>query len=340
MIDINIEMTIQAIGQGKPDDYVISPTNHAEMYSKNAPPLAGILSSSAVKTTSQQFEREDENALLAQKAFKRIFARANATVMVTGILIALVLATGTIAICLPEGLVNGLLIALTLASIFTGGLGSKDLYTVRHGHLLENWMRKRAAAENARLEYFHAIVETSVPPYADFNIPVNLFQLEYFRRFQLDVQLAYYCKRGKDHQKEAATTLSYGGWAVAGAAIATAAAGVLGVSIHPSFAAIGAIGIIFTGLSTYASMREAVNQNRRNAERYERTYQVLENLSKRLDDVRIAVYNHGMQPLTDFVDAVHEQLSLEHRQWLDEQGEARGAFSRLEKTLKELSSKT
>jgi len=45
----------------------------------------------------------------------------------------------------------------------------------------------------------------------------------------------------------------------------------------------------------------------------------------------------GMGPLGLFVEAVHEQLSLEHRQWLGELGEARGAFARLAKTLKELS---
>ena len=88
-----------------------------------------------------------------------------------------------------------------------------------------------------------------------------------------------------------------------------------------------------------ASMREAVNQDRRNAERYGRTYRVLEDLYKRLDDVRKAVYSAGIKPLSDFVAAVHEQLSLEHRQWLGELGEKRGAFAELEKTLKGLSKK-
>ena len=112
----------------------------------------------------------------------------------------------------------------------------------------------------------------------------------------------------------------------------------LGAAVDSSFAAIGALGAAFTGLSSFASMREAVNQDRRNAERYGRTYRVLEDLNKRLDDVREAVYFRGEQPLIDFVDAVNEQLSLEHRQWLGELGEARGAFARLENTLKEISS--
>lgn len=66
-------------------------------------------------------------------------------------------------------------------------------------------------------------------------------------------------------------------------------------------------------------------------------YRVLADLNKRLDAVRKAVSSVGEHPLSDFVDAVHEQLSLEHRQWLGELGEARGAFARLENTLKEIS---
>jgi hypothetical protein len=55
--------------------------------------------------------------------------------------------------------------------------------------------------------------------------------------------------------------------------------------------------------------------------------------------VRKAVFTVGMNPLIEFVDAVHEHLSLEHRQWLGELGESRGAFARLDKTLKEFTSK-
>jgi hypothetical protein len=200
-------------------------------------------------------------------------------------------------------------------------------------------MSDRANAETARLDYFNEVMKSSSPLEGQDGIRLELLLLEYFRRFQFDVQLAYYCKREKDHRKEAATTLSYSKWAIFGAAIATGIAAVLGAAVHTGFVAFGAIGGIFTGLSAFASMREAVNQDRRNAERYDRTYRVLMDLNKRLDDVRRAVYKAGMKPLDDFVEAVHEQLSLEHRQWLGELGEARGSFAKLERTLKELTSK-
>jgi len=96
---------------------------------------------------------------------------------------------------------------------------------------------------------------------------------------------------------------------------------------------------VFTGISSYANMKESISQDRRNSERYERTSKILEELSKRLDEVRKAVYLTGEKILLDFIEAVHEQLSLEHRQWLGELNEARGAFARLESTLNEIMSK-
>lgn len=337
--DEAIKLAIDTIGEGKQDDYIISPTKHADEFKQKAPDLAAILSSGAVLATARQFENDDRDALTAQEKFKRVFNRANVTVLITGILIALVLAIGTVATLLGDSLERFLLIALSLGSVITGALAYKDLSTIKEGHLLENWMsKKRAFAEMARLAYFNAVAKASVATPAMNGGLVELLKLEYFRRFQLDIQQAFYRERGRHHAEEAEKTLSYSSWAIAGAAIATGAAGVLGV-IDAKFAAIAALGTIFTSLSSFAALREAVYQNRRNAERYESTSRVLVDLSKRLDEVRQAVYTAGTKPLMDFIEAVHEQLSLEHKQWLGELGEAQGAFATLENTLKEVSSR-
>jgi len=120
--------------------------------------------------------------------------------------------------------------------------------------------------------------------------------------------------------------LSFSGWSVAGAAIATGAAGILGASLHVAFASIAAFGAIFTALGSFASMREAVGQDRRNAERYGRTYELLRELDRRLDLVREAVLSFGNAPLLDYVLAINEQLSLEHRQWLGQTSAIRRYF--------------
>lgn len=337
--DESINLAKDAIGEGAKTDYVISPANHAEKFKEKASDLAAILSSSAVITTAREYENEDQDALTAQKEFKRIFNRSNLAVLATGVCVALFMAAAVVDNAQPGWDGKWLLIALSLGGAVCGAFASKDLVTIRQGGLLEAWMSKRASAETVRLDYFERVAKSSVSSTAATGVPVELLKLEYFRRFQLDVQLAFYRERSKDHRREAKKTLSYSGWAVFGAAIATGAAGMLVAAELSSFAAIAALGAVFTGLSSFASMREAVNQDRRNAERYDRTYRVLSDLNKRLDDVRKAVCSGEKQPLDDFVNAVHEQLSLEHRQWLGEQGEARGAFAKLENTLKEFSSK-
>lgn len=338
-VDEEIKLAIETIGEGDPNDYVISPTNHAEEFKEKAPALAKKLSSSAIITTARAYENENQDALTAQIEFKRIFNRSNLTVLATGVFVALFMASAVAVNGLPGWMGKTMLVILSLGSVVCGAFASKDLMNIKQGGLLEAWMSKRASAETTRLDYFEMVVKSASEGTVESEWPLELLQLEYFRRFQLDVQLAFYRERTKDHREEAKKTLSYSGWAVFGAAVATGSAGVLGAAVHTSLAAIGALGVVFIGLNSFASIREAVNQDRRNAERYERTYRVLEDLNKRFDKVRKAVFEGGRKPLCEFVDAVHEQLSLEHRQWLGELGEARGAFAKLENTLKEMSSK-
>ena len=333
----SIQLAKSLLGAGKSDDYVISPTTHAEEFKEKAPELSGILNSSAVQITASQYEREDEDAIDAQKVFKKTFYRANRTVWITAILTSLILVVGILATFLPDTIERGLLVALSLGSVITGALASRDIFLMKQGHLLEAWMSKRALAETHRLDYFESVANEPAPGGATDPSHLSLLKLEYFRRFQLDVQRAYYNKRGEQHADEAARIMSYSSWAVAGAAVATGSAGVLVGLFDAHFAAIAALGSVFTGLSTFLSMKEAIFQDRRNAERYGRTSQVLEDLYKRLDDVRNAVLKQGNGPLNSFIEAVHEQLSLEHRQWLGDLSKARGAFHRLEKTLKESS---
>lgn len=325
------------IGEGRPDDYVIAPTKHIEDYKIKAPPFAEILKSSEIRTLARRYELQDQDAVIAQKKFKQIFERSNMLVMLTGMFVALLIATAALVAELPDWLEKILLVVFGIGGVISGGIASRDVFIIREGRVLENWMSKRASAETTRLDYFKNVMELpGSSPTVNGN-RIELLKLEYFRRFQLEVQLAFYRERGKYHLLEASRTLSYSGWAVAGAAIASGSAGVLG-AIQTSYAAIGALGSVFAGLSYYASMREAVSQDRRNAERYARTFHVLEDLYAMLDEVRRAVQDLGMGPLMDFVKAVNEQISLEHRQWLGENERVRDAVSQLQDTLKKFTS--
>jgi hypothetical protein len=62
----------------------------------------------------------------------------------------------------------------------------------------------------------------------------------------------------------------------------------------------------------------------------------LERIESRLTDVREAVAGGSQEALDQFVNAVHEQLSLEHRQWLSGAEAISGGIATLEETLARL----
>jgi hypothetical protein len=332
-----IKLAEEIVGEEKDNDYQIAPTRHAEEFKDKAPALSDILGSSRVKAAAQTYEDNDQAAKVAQIEFKRVFNRSNRAVLFTAFLIALVMATGVLSSGpLPLSVAKVLLIVFGVASVLMGALAAYDLNTLRQGDLLKDWMSNRALAETARLEYFSAVGKSTAGA-AQSGVPIDLLKLEYFRRFQLDVQRNYYRQQSVQHLREAKRTLSYSGFAVAGAAVVAGLAGTLGF-ISPKFAAFAALGTAFTAFSAFAAMRDQVYQDQRNAERYRRTAEALQGMTAELDEVRKGVQEAGNEPLLGFIEAVHEQLSLEHRQWLGQQTDAENAFTRLQDTLAKISS--
>ncbi len=206
------------------------------------------------------------------------------------------------------------------------------LFKVGAGNLLENWMTARAEAETRRLEYFH-LVTTSKDDGSDNSHPLPLLQLEYFRRYQLDVQRAYYRRRGAYHKQAADKMLTLSALAVGLASLATGMGGLLGAAWGPQWVAVAGLGVIATALSAFASAKEAASQDRRNMERYGRTVKALDSLSGKLDDVRKTAAVGEIDPMEQFVAAVQEQLSLEHRQWLETSESTKASLAGLEDAL-------
>ena len=204
-----------------------------------------------------------------------------------------------------------------------------SLFRVKEGRLLEDWMTARARAETKRLSYFSYIASASAEP---VDPQFELLKLEYFRRYQLDLQLAYYKGRRSRHRNSAERTLDISAASVLMAAIASGAAGVLG-ALRSEWAALGSLAVFGAALQAFAASREALNQDRRNAERYDNTAQALQGLRERLDDVRLGIAAGSTSVLGEFVGAVQDQLSLEHRQWLEGAENMQAAVARLEKAL-------
>jgi SMODS and SLOG-associating 2TM effector domain 1 len=316
------------IGSGSPDDYGLSPVEHAAQLKTSAPKLAALLTRSAPVELAHQYADADTEALAAERKFKRWVIRANRAVLATATVSALLMAVALLAGRLG-GLTQTILIVLALMGVATGGIASMSLFRVKEGRLLEDWMTARARAETKRLSYFSYIVNSSAGP---LDLQLELLKLEYFRRYQLDLQLAYYKTRRSGHRNSAERTLDISAGSVLVAAIASGAAGVLG-ALRSEWAALGSLAVFGAALQAFAAARESLNQDRRNAERYDNTAQALQGLRERLDDVRLGIAAGSTSVLGEYVAAVQDQLSLEHRQWLEGAENMQAAVARLEKAL-------
>jgi hypothetical protein len=316
------------IGSGGPGDYGLSPVEHAAQLKDSAPQLAALLTRSAPVELARQYADADTEALAAERTFKRWVIRANWAVLATATVSALLMAAALLADRLG-GLTQTILIVLALIGVATGGFASMSLFRVKEGRLLEDWMTARARAETKRLSYFNYIVNSSAGP---LDIQLELLKLEYFRRYQLDLQLAYYKTRRSGHRNSAERTLDISAGSVLVAAIASGAAGVLG-ALRSEWAALGSLAVFGAALQAFAAARESLNQDRRNAERYDNTAQALLGLRERLDDVRLGIAAGSTSVLGEYVSAVQDQLSLEHRQWLEGAENMQAAVARLDKAL-------
>jgi len=319
---------VAAVGAGGPDDYVLSPVAHAEDLSATAPRLARLITRSHPLELARQFEEADAEALAAQRDFRIWTARANWAVLVTAAVGAALMAVGLLDTVLGAA-TKPLLVVLAVVGVISGAVASMALYRVKEGRLLEAWMTARARAETHRLNYFLAVVGEPAEP---LDVELELLKLEYFRRYQLDLEIAYYRKRRSGHLRSANRTLTIAAWSLVVAAVATGTAGILG-ALATGWAALGALAVLGAALQGFAATREGVDQDRRNAERYGRTLEALQALRARLDDVRAGVAAGSRPVLDEYVAAVQDQISLEHREWLEGTESTRAAVGRLEEAL-------
>jgi hypothetical protein len=149
------EMTIMSdaagiIGVDSPNDYRLSPVEHAEQLRASAPKLAAVLTSTAPVELARQYAEADTEALIAERTFKRWVIRANWAVLATATVSALLMAAALLGSTLGA-LTQTILIVLALAGVATGGIASMSLFRVKEGRLLEDWMMARARAETKRL---------------------------------------------------------------------------------------------------------------------------------------------------------------------------------------------
>ena len=310
----------QIIGKNEAQDYILQPKMFAELFSERAPVLSDLLTSSELEGIAEKYSQYDRKAIAAQSQYKAWMQKARLWVLLTACCSAALLAVATWLVQPDEAaLAKTLFIGISIAAFVASFVATTYIKLVENLSLLKKWMGNRASAEMQRLSYFERFAKhrfqasDGVDP-----IFVHLLQLEFFRRFQLDMQLNYYTQRSGDHASAAEKSATISTWSMGIAGLAAAIAGFLGASIDPRWAAVAALGFVFQAHASNALSAEAVNQDRRNEERYGRTMKSLQDLKADMDGVRQQVSAGNTKILPTYVDAVHEQLSLEHRQWIED----------------------
>jgi hypothetical protein len=314
------------IGRPKSEDYRLQPSLHAEEYREKAPKLAAILESSRVGAIVRSYEENDAEAALAQGSYKKAAGWANGL-----ILSAATLGAAMMAMQILFGDTHSVLVAiLGVLSGLAGSAAAGCLFWASGSGKLNEWLQFRAAAETQRLALFEAIVAPVAGEPAD--VELDLLRLAYFRRYQLNVQIAFFAKRGVEHRNAADWTLLLGAVAATCASLASLAAG--GASFASSAAvSLGALAVFAAALSSYATNSEALSQDRRNSQRYRTAKEALRELEARFGSVEDEVRKGNREAAVAYVKVVNEQLASEHKQWLASSEAIREVATKLEDAL-------
>ena len=314
---------IDIIGAQAEDDYLFDPSKHATLYRTSAPALAAVLDDPHLSLEQRNFREQDAKSIAAQALYKSTMLHGSLAVFAAAVLGALMLAA---EVLIKDGhLPAAASVTLSVLAGISGAYAVYTIYRLREGKMLEKWMGARAKAETHRIGYFEALAaRAEVSKNPEF---LGLL-LEYFRRYQLDVQTTFYGRRGERHEKDANRTVTLGAIGAGVAALAN-----LGGVGGGWWTLLGTLGIAGAALTTFAIAREQANQDRRNAERYLRTRETLDGIAARLGAVREAAAQGNGAAVKEFMAAIDEQVSLEHRQWLEGSEAAAAALAKLEQSL-------
>jgi hypothetical protein len=291
---------------------------HPAVVAGDMPALPRLLRGARLQVLARIFDEKDRTATERRGQFHFWSHLAPVCVGLATLLSAMVLAVTA------AGGVAGLAKSLAIAAGVTGAGAALALHWLRQGNLLQQWMETRAQAEKARLDYFHAVV-TAARQQPGFPLEQVL---AYIRRYQLDVQQDFYRIRGRQHQHYGRFCLGLG--AVAAFLGAVSSITVAGLD-KPWLAMLGVLGTV---LAAYASAQEAVRQDLRNAARYDHTRSALAGLEGMVDEVRAKLAAGDGAALELWVTALHEELSLEHQQWLKQGELTNTALNQLQERLK------
>lgn len=319
-----------AIGADAPRDWSLKPSEHVRALGPEAGALARVLKRSGLEEFVDTFESADREADKARDRYKGLAGWSAGLSFVAVLLAAAVLLGSSRAIGL--GIDLRWLAVVQGAALVVSFVLSFVLAWTRP---FDAWMRQRGMAEHQRILFFTRVCEATEPTRED-ELALLPLQLEYFRRYQLDVQRKYYRERGAEHRRaqRRATALRIVAVLLVVAAALPIAGHMLGTGWpewlerlglstwsrdldvqQRFFLALSTSGAALQGLLAALAL---INQDERNAARYAATHENLEALAGRpLDEARSAAAAGDASDVQALVALVQEQISSEHREWVD-----------------------
>ena len=217
-----------------------------------------------------------------------------------------------------------------VATLALGAIAALHTYKAREGNRLQRWLSARSGAEMARSGVFMTIAERA----AGAGSELALAALELINRDLLENQRAWFRTRADQHRRSSDWTTSWGGLATALAFVG--GSGAVIASFEPSQTWIAVSGVIGAAVGAYAVNRESLRLDTANANGYEKAAAALDAIAARYDTVEAEVKAGKPEALKAFTAAITEQLSAEHKRWLEGSTQVEAVLGKLDNQLQRL----
>jgi hypothetical protein len=315
------------------------------------PELAEILESASITTSLETFGRRDKESIAQQTDLKFEANRANLCLLAAGVTSAVILAVaataGTTAGQVAEAAKDAagqssvgpstgrfnITLVLGLLTLAFGAGAAYFNFVARDQGRVSRWQASRSDAEAAR----QAVFTTMASAAGGKSAKAVLFGLAVVVRDLLEDQRSYLDKAAQRHRKSSEISSRWGGLGGSLAFIGGSGAIVAsqGGALWTNWIILA--GVFGAAIGAYAANREALNRDRANADRYERTLVALDGIKGRTDDIARQIMNGERKALAIFTGAITDLLATEFKQWQEGTAQAEASLGKLDGQLRELS---
>ena len=310
------------------------------------PRLAKILRSAAIRTSLESYERQDAESVRQQALLKREAFWSNLCLLAAGVISGLILAVSAGALVslavgplaplsatlADETVKSRVILALGLLTLALGAFAAYFAYVARDQGRIARWQTCRGEAEAARLEVFSTVASGAAAAGKD----VALFGFAVVVTHLLEDQRTWLGARAKRHRESSEMTTRMGALASAFAFIGGSGAVIASQTGGSGAVWIVLVGVVGSAIGAFAANREAVNRDRANAERYDKTRMAMDAFAARVDGVAAKIAAGQPEALNAFTKTIADLLSAENKQWLDGTAQANAAIDKLDEQLGQL----